>query len=573
MAKLIMFSDFLNSSEKAHTLVSLDYIANREGVEMNGSNRMYTESNFSFDEQGLKLEQSKKQEKLMQEIITKYPDLKELPEYRDYDVSKTMFTASVFITEALERLEELNFSNEHYMKYIAERPGVEMYDEDFHGLFTQTGPANLESIYNELAHHDSYVWRDIVSLRREDAIETGVDNREAWMSLLQNKMSEKAKLLGIPIENFKWCAAFHDEGHHPHVHVMSWDVSGKAGFQDENAIEKFKSCLANQIFSNEMWLAKEFKNEVRDEIEEAYKEKLNDLSLKATKSIKDDSMHVVQTKLEKVAELLNDKGSQYYGYQSQEAKDAINGVVSYMLNTKELRPLLLELMKSQEELALFYRKDTNSYLNEYLSKLITPDKNDRKVFQNEVVKIAYELKKSKQLEMKQIKSELSSLSQKISSREILLDPSHKLDENSNAINLSNYSDEKLHELTVSLARVCIAQEMPTDQAIISLNRFTNDEERSLEILLDAKDRALSPVDVKRLNKAFDEKIETSHLQKESQDSPTETNSMRAVARLFSNFINGLASSANEHMKELRRMQRVRAEDISLIRRAVNKFKR
>ena len=31
----------------------------------------------------------------------------------------------------------------------------------------------------------------------------------------------------IPPEDFRWYAAFHDEGNHPHVHMMAWSVNPK----------------------------------------------------------------------------------------------------------------------------------------------------------------------------------------------------------------------------------------------------------------------------------------------------------------------------------------------------------
>lgn len=36
--------------------------------------------------------------------------------------------------------------------------------------------------------------------------------------------------MNIPSGNFRWYAAFHDEGEHPHIHMMAW--SAKPGQAD-----------------------------------------------------------------------------------------------------------------------------------------------------------------------------------------------------------------------------------------------------------------------------------------------------------------------------------------------------
>lgn len=30
--------------------------------------------------------------------------------------------------------------------------------------------------------------------------------------------------MNIPSGNFRWYAAFHDEGEHPHIHMMAWSA-------------------------------------------------------------------------------------------------------------------------------------------------------------------------------------------------------------------------------------------------------------------------------------------------------------------------------------------------------------
>ena len=61
------------------------------------------------------------------------------------------------------------------------------------------------------------MWTPIISLKREDAARLGYDNAESWKALLNSYAMEMAEQMKIPWEQFRWYAAFHDEGEHPHV--------------------------------------------------------------------------------------------------------------------------------------------------------------------------------------------------------------------------------------------------------------------------------------------------------------------------------------------------------------------
>ena len=64
--------------------------------------------------------------------------------------------------------------------------------------------------------------------------------------------TELADAMKIPPKNFRWRAAFHDEKHHPHIHMMVWSADPKQGFLTEKGIEKMRSRLSNEIFRDEL---------------------------------------------------------------------------------------------------------------------------------------------------------------------------------------------------------------------------------------------------------------------------------------------------------------------------------
>lgn len=64
----------------------------------------------------------------------------------------------------------------------------------------------------EVAAHPGPVWTIILSLRREDASALGYDSAERWRTLLLQHQTKLAQAMKIPANDFRWCAAYHDEG-------------------------------------------------------------------------------------------------------------------------------------------------------------------------------------------------------------------------------------------------------------------------------------------------------------------------------------------------------------------------
>lgn len=191
-----------------------------------------------------------RQREVIQKLLHDFPDAGELFEYEDYCNTPTLGTASAFITMALDaNLHEVD-SESGYMKYIATRPRVQK--RGAHGLFSSSTSVDLNTALSELEAHEGNVWTIIYSLRREDAERLRYDNAEAWRSLLMMHEVDLAKAMKIPTDHFHWYAAFHDEGHHPHIHMMVWSDDPKQGFLTTDGIASMRSKLANSIFRDEM---------------------------------------------------------------------------------------------------------------------------------------------------------------------------------------------------------------------------------------------------------------------------------------------------------------------------------
>ena len=248
MARLIVKSPYIKCGGGQSAGGYLKYIATRERVEIIPDDRPPTN----------------KQEQLIAKLVEDFPDAQELMEYEDYLSHPTKATASALITLTLESNWDRVQGMEGYAKYIALRPRAERLGE--HGLFGDDDAVDLAAVADELDHYTGNVWTHIISLHREDAERLGYDHAEAWRTLLRTHRNDIAAAMKIPPEDFRWYAAFHDEGNHPHVHMMAWSVKPNQAYLSKDGIRQIKSTLTNQIFRQELLHVYEQKSKSRDEL-------------------------------------------------------------------------------------------------------------------------------------------------------------------------------------------------------------------------------------------------------------------------------------------------------------------
>ena len=218
MARLILKSPYLKCDNDSSVSGYLRYIGTRERVELLPDDRPPT----------------RKQEQLVKKLTKDFPEAKELDEYSDYEAKHTKATASAFITRALEENWSAVQQSDGYMKYIATRPRAERLGD--HGLFSDEDDVDLTKAMDELDHYTGNVWTHILSLKREDATRLGYDNAKAWWNLLRANRNDIAAAMNIPPNHFRWYAAFHDEGEHPHVHMMAWSTVPEEAYLTKETI-------------------------------------------------------------------------------------------------------------------------------------------------------------------------------------------------------------------------------------------------------------------------------------------------------------------------------------------------
>jgi tetratricopeptide (TPR) repeat protein len=214
---------------------------------------------------------------------------------------------------------ELMNAGDQYLKYIAKRPRS-------HGLFSNTKDTNLDDTMKEVSNHPAPVWTFIYSLKREDAVRLGYDSAESWRKLLLAHQTELAEAMKIPPNQFRWCAAFHDEKHHPHIHLMVWSADPKQGYLTEQGIEMMRSKLTNDIFQDELLHLYKQKDLSYQEVRDTAQEAMRDLVREMKSGICD--CPVIEDKLFTLVEMLQDvKGKKMYGYLKKSAKTQVDAIV------------------------------------------------------------------------------------------------------------------------------------------------------------------------------------------------------------------------------------------------------
>ena len=226
MAKFILTSRFIKNPAFANAGKLLQYMATRDGIEKLPK---------GIDNKPA----TKQQEKLIKSIAKNFPETKKSIEFEDYENEPTKANASEFLSYFEENYADKAENMKGLVRYFAERPGVEKLGS--HGLFSQTDDKiNLNEVADEVNNHDGVVWTHVLSLRREDAERLGYNKADAWKKLVRRNVAAIAEAHKIDLDDLQWYAAFHNTGHHPHIHLMVYSKSGQ-GYLTNKGIEKLRS--------------------------------------------------------------------------------------------------------------------------------------------------------------------------------------------------------------------------------------------------------------------------------------------------------------------------------------------
>ena len=273
---------------------------------------------------------------------------------------------------------------EGYMKYMALRPRAERTGS--HGLFTTAGePVVLSQVAKELDTHRGPVWTLILSLRREDAQRLGFNSAARWRDLLRSQTGKLAQGLKIAPNHLKWYAAFHNEGHHPHVHLIAYSTKPGEGFLTKQGMMQIRSALAQEIFRQDLVSVYERQTAHRDELRRVSREKISALVEQINQGACENPQ-VEQLLRELSRRLAQVKGRKVYGYLRPELKALVNQIVDEL--AKDVRISQLYDLWYQDKQAA-----RNVYDERPIERVPLSQNPDFKPVRNAVVRAATELEK------------------------------------------------------------------------------------------------------------------------------------------------------------------------------------
>lgn len=344
MPRIIFKCPYLKGGAKSasHLNNYVRYMATREGAQ-----------HLSPDRARCPVTEPQKQ--LVERLLWDFPLSRGLFEYEDYVAAPTQGNASEFITRALEDNADQISKRENYVDYIASRPRAQRRGS--HALFTDTDePLVLSQIADAVAHHPGNIWLPIISLRREDAARLGYDDAAQWRELLTGFAPEMAEAMKIPVEQFRWYAAFHDEAHHPHLHMVCFSADGKSGYLNTDGIEKIKAGLAKEIFRQELHELYGQQTMRRNALTQDARELLQQI----TEQMQNGTLENPQ--IEQLMVYLSDqlkttKGKKQYGYLKAPLKSVVDEIVDELQKDERISQAYGLWYELRDEVLRTYRKD------------------------------------------------------------------------------------------------------------------------------------------------------------------------------------------------------------------------
>lgn len=202
-----------------------------------------------------------------------------------------------------------------HVDYIATRKGVDK-SINTHGLFGNIlGTDNVEILELEdikkyiqgKSNENIDIFKTVISLREEDAMQYGFLNQKAWKNLLQERSFEIARAFKIPINDMEWVAAFHAKKGQPHCHLVVWNKNQDLSVKRKPYIfyNDMRKVIAKGVYKEEL--------EAEYNIKDICKKELGKLSQKEFEKLK-----------ESMKELYNNKELVIRAIETEKAENIIN---------------------------------------------------------------------------------------------------------------------------------------------------------------------------------------------------------------------------------------------------------
>ena len=366
MPRLVTKFKYLKPNDRLSAGGYAEYIATREGAER-------------IDDSRKLLLATERQKKLIRRLLKDFPDSRHSLEHEDYLQAQTVGAASEFISRTIEEHADQALDTKTYADYIATRPRAERFGS--HALFTDDGvPVQLSKVSAELNQYSGNIWTAIVSLRREDAERLGYNHGERWRDMLRSQTQVLSDAFHIPMQNLKWFAAFHNESHHPHVHMIVYSDVPSEGFLTKEGVAKLRSSFAGDVFAQDLQSIYTQQTQHRDALRTQSKDLISQIVTEINSGVYDNPK-VEDLLLQLAVRLSGTSGKKVYGYLKADVKAIVDSIVDELASDERISRLY-DLWYEQREAVL------QTYTDEMPERIPLSRNKEFKTIKNAVIREA-----------------------------------------------------------------------------------------------------------------------------------------------------------------------------------------
>lgn len=174
--------------------------------------------------------------------------------------------------------------------------------------------------------------------------------------MLRTQTQALSDNLKIPMKNLRWFAAFHNEGHHPHVHLIAYSIVENEGYLTKQGVNNLRSSFAKDIFAQDLLCVYEKQTEHRNELKQQGRETLAEIVAQINLGGYDNPKTEALL-MELACRLSKTNGKKVYGYLKSDVKDLVDAIVIELSKDERISALYDLWYEQREEVLKTYTQE------------------------------------------------------------------------------------------------------------------------------------------------------------------------------------------------------------------------
>lgn len=215
------------------------------------------------------------------------------------------------------------------------------------------------------------VYRGIISLKEDSALQLGYDKQEEWKDLMNRRVYDIANTLGITTTNVEWVAVVHLKKGNPHLHYMVWDKQQEINdyFISVQKQCKIRELLTKDIFNEELQQYYNLQNDTKSTLKnkmlaleiKAF-DKSNCIGKLAYTNIPNKTIIDLIKRFKEIKNLLPDTGRLNYQFMPDEIKAKINEFMQILKNNNiDLKNECDKYIQTSASIGAMYGEGSKKY--------------------------------------------------------------------------------------------------------------------------------------------------------------------------------------------------------------------